>query len=438
MQKILLFSHNCFSNENANGITMKNLLSAWSAEEKAEFYCSPEAPDFSAASQYFRVTDIQAAKSFFGKKSQHAFSETGERIAGDGEQRANAIGRASQIPSWFKKHKYNFCLKWIREYLWILGPWGHRQFWEWLDHVSPDVIVYMVGESIFMDQLVLKVHEKTGKPLILYNGEAFRIIDLKTRHGLERSYYRRVEALYEELSRKASFIIYNCETLQEEYGEKYPSEAKSMVAYNSAESIQEPYPSNNACVITYFGNLGVGRSAELLKVAGVLAELDPSQKLHIYGNAQKVWEEKFQTCPNICYHGFINAKELRRVIAASDILLHVETFDEEYIPKLKYAFSTKIAQCLCSGRCFISFAPQEMASSRYLKTVEGAVLVSDEKALSDMLGNLIRDPQLRSEYAEKVYQAGLRNHQMETTSRKLRQEVELLFSNSKMICESVR
>lgn len=47
---------------------MKNLLSAWSSDEKAEFYCDVQPPDFTAADNYFRVTDIQMLTAFVGKR----------------------------------------------------------------------------------------------------------------------------------------------------------------------------------------------------------------------------------------------------------------------------------------------------------------------------------------------------------------------------------
>lgn len=425
MQKILLFSHNGFSDENANGITMKNLLSAWSAEEKAEFYCGTEVPDFSAAHAYFRITDIQAAKSFFGKKSWHIFSDSAEKSTQTQSSFSGTQGRTYPIPAWLKKYKYNFFLKWIREYLWILGPWGHREFAQWLAQVSPDVIIYMVGESIFMDRMVLKVCEKTGKPLVLYNGEAYRIIDLRTRHGLERAYYRKVEGLYEKLSRYASLIVYNCEMLKRDYEARYTSPARTMIAYNSADSIPESYQPSDGCVITYFGNLGVGRSEELIRFAKVLEKVDPTRSLNIYGNATKAQAARFQECQNIRYHGFVDARKLRKVIAASDILVHVETFEEATIPKLRYAFSTKIAQCLCAGRCLISFAPQEMASSQYLNTAEGAIVVSSEADLEKELLQLLWNPLYRAELAEKAYRTGLQNHQIQVTSRRLRREIDM-------------
>lgn len=430
LQKILLFSHNGFSDENANGITMKNLLSAWSAEEKAEFYCGVEPPDFSAAYQYFRVTDVQAIKSFFGKQSQHMFTYEEEQPSGHQKGGNSGAGPAARIPAWLKKYKYNFVLKWIREYFWLLGPWGHSQFWKWLEWISPDVLVYMVGESIFMDHLVLRVCKKTEKPLVLYNGEGYRIIDLDTRHGLERMYYRKCKLLYRKLSRTASLSIYNCDTLKNHYDAAYPTTAKSIVAYNSAECFTKPYKIGKACVISYFGNLGVGRSRVLLQVADVLRKIDPSLCLDIYGNATEEWETAFRAHSNICYHGFISAQRLRVVIEKSDILVHVETFEEAYIPKLRYAFSTKIAQCLCAGRCFVSFAPEEMASSQYLKTVEGAVVVSTEEALITALQRLIADPIYRAECARKIHQSGQRNHQIHITSQKLREEIGAIVNET--------
>jgi hypothetical protein len=88
----------------------------------------------------------------------------------------------------------------------------------------------MVGESHYMDRQVLRVCKQTGKPLILYHGEAFRIIDLKTRHGLERAYYHRCQKLYEKLNQRTSLVIYNCELLKEDYEKRYQALAPAVVA----------------------------------------------------------------------------------------------------------------------------------------------------------------------------------------------------------------
>lgn len=427
MKKLLLFSHSGFSDENANGITMKNILSAWAPEEKAEFYCDVQPPDFSAAHQYFRVTDVQVIKSLLGKKSQHIFEWSEDASWTQERNSPKKVKEPKRIPLWLKKYKYNFALRWIREYLKILSPWGQKTFRHWLKKVDPDVIFYMVGESVFLDQMVLTAVRQTGKPLVLYNGEGYRVIELRSRKGLERAFYRKAEKSYAKLDKIASLVIYNSEMLKSCYQAMYAHPAGAMVAYNSAACDYTPYKSQDRMNITYFGNLGVGRSEVLVQTAAVLKRIEPSLVLNIYGNASKEQEDLFEACGNIRCHGFVDARRLHGIIEDSDILLHVETFNRELIPKLRYAFSTKIAQCLCAGRCFVSFAPQEMASSQYLQTIDGVFLVHDEEQLETVLRNLIADPHLRKICAEKVYQTGLKNHQLHTTAGKLREEVERLL-----------
>ena len=110
MSKVLLFSRSGFSDENANGITMKNLLSAWSCAEKAEFYCDVEPPDFSAADEYFRVTDMQMLKALIGKRTEHVFRADAARERAAPSAQKPAQTHAARIPQWLKKRKYHFGL----------------------------------------------------------------------------------------------------------------------------------------------------------------------------------------------------------------------------------------------------------------------------------------------------------------------------------------
>ncbi len=423
MQKVLLFSHSGFSDENANGITMKNLLSAWPAKEKAEFYCDVQPPDYSAAHQYFRVTDVQTMKAFLGRKSEHIFTYDPAR------QELKTVSPSprspKKIPGWLKKQKYNFSLRLLREHMKSISPWGHRSFWRWLEEVRPDVIVYMVGESFFQDKLVLKAQKKTGVPLVLYNGEAFRIIELKKRHGLERAYYRKVEKLYEKLNERASLTIYNCSMLMEDYQRRYPVVGKAMIAYNSAAA-QPDYVPGDDLKITYFGNLGVGRSDVLLHAADILGQIQTDLKIHIYGNATAENAQRFDGHPNIDYHGFVDQTQLQTVIRESDILLHVESFDPDIIPKLRYAFSTKIAQCLRAGRCFVTYAPSQTASTQYLAASGGAAVASSSQMFKTLMEQLVADPDARLSWARKAAAVGAENHHMENTAALVRRQIEAL------------
>lgn len=428
MNKILLFSHNGFSDENANGITMKGLLSAWSNDKKAEFYCDIEPPDFSAANDYFRVTDMQMLTAFIGKKAKHIFHDNTENTNTVSTQATveQRDAHASRIPSWLKKRKYNFGLKWFREFLWEISPWGHKALKQWIDSISPAVVVYMVGESIFMDRLVLRTIRRTSAKLVLYNGEAYRIIDLNKRKGIERAYYRKVERLYQILNRNASLVIFNCEPLMAGYSAIYHPSSKQIVAYNSASCTCSAYRAHSPLVISYFGNLGVGRADSLIQVADVLYDIDRDLVINIYGNATNANKEKFEQHANIRYHGFVPPQSLQNILEGSDILIHVESFDKEIFSKLRYAFSTKLAQYLCAGRPLLCYAPKDCASAEYLKQENGAVVATNVSELTNGLKKLIEDPEFRAGYAVRARQLGIKNHDQKATASLVKQEIESL------------
>lgn len=334
--------------------------------------------------------------------------------------------KPSRIPVWLKKRKYNFWLKWLRELLWEISPWGHKALNQWIDDIAPTILIYMVGESIFMDHLVLKTLKRTSAKLVLYNGEAYRIIDFKKRKGLERAYYRRVEKLYQRLNQNASLIIFNCVPLMKGYARIYPSHARQIVAYNSDFYTCSEYRSHSPLVISYFGNLGVGRVDSLLQVADVLSAVAPELWLDIYGKAADADSIKLEQQSNIRFHSFVPPETLRSIAESSDILLHVESFQEEIASKLHYAFSTKLAQYLCAGRPLLCYAPESSASVEYLKRENGALVATSRSELQNGLGQLIRDQKFRAGYANRAKQLGIKNHDCTTTAAYVRQEIEAL------------
>lgn len=427
MSTILLISRTGFSDQEANGITMKNLLSAWRPDEKAEFYCDVQPPDYSAAYKYFRTTDMDMLKAFVGKGSGTVFCRTTSQepvLNSKSVDISIKTSGSSSIPRWMKQRKYDFRLKWLREILWFFSPWGHRKLENWITEVSPDAVVYMVGESIFLDKLVLHVCQKRLLPLVLYNGEAFRLIDIKKRKGLEREYYRYIKRLYSKLNRIACYVIYNCEMLKEGYEQEYTPCPKGMVVYNSADIHCSDYIAHEKPVITYFGNLGVGRTGSLIKMAEILSEIDHSVHIDVYGKAIQSDEALIRQQKNLSYHGLISADKLQTVIAESDILIHTESFQADIIDKLRYAFSTKIAQCLHAGRCLLSYIPKESASAQYLLKERCAVVATNENELREAWRMLLYNPQERVKFAKAAKEIGKKNHDVGITSKKVHAVIE--------------
>lgn len=120
---------------------------------------------------------------------------------------------------------------------------------------------------------------------------------------------------------------------------------------------------------------------------------------------------------------------MHEIIDASDILLHVESFDPAYIDKLKYAFSTKIAQCFCAGRCLFSYAPKGTASTQYLLSTESAVVAAAPDELKNGLALIINNKEIRTEYAKRAKRLATQKHDMASVSHQIKAQVGVILRN---------
>ena len=413
--KLLVVSYNCFSNQNANGQTIKAICSAFDYEELAQIYFCAEKNSDAFCKEYYRVTDKDVIKSLFKTKK---------------EQSQNNAVQPIGISENLKKKNYDFRYRWARELLWKLAPWGRRKLSKWVGKIKPDAILYMVGDNIFMDRIVYKLSSKFNLPIILYNCEAFRLVDVKTRGFLESKYYKKSHRFYKKVLKRTNFVIYNCDELRKCYEEKYGTKP-SEVIYNSSVFESDDYQAKDTEKLNfvYFGNLGVGRVQSLCEFAQGMSEVCPKSTLNVYGvvksDDDKVFLDQIQ---NVKYHGAVPPEDLKEIKNSADVLVHVESFDPLIVDKLKYAFSTKIAQYLCAGRCMISYAPLGTLSTRYLIEEQCSFVATNKEELKNVLVKC-KEKNERIEMARKAKITALKNHDKKLTQKKVKEGIIKAINN---------
>lgn len=220
----------------------------------------------------------------------------------------------------------------------------------------------------------------------------------------------------------AACSVYNCEELQKAYDEYFKLPSKTIytateIKSNVVNSHEMRHENNFIC--SYLGNLGLGRPESLCKIANELHNISNDYYLDIYGKIpnQNVLE-LFKQCSGIRYKGFVSYDRVKLIMQKSDLLVHAENFDPFYIRDLKYAFSTKIADSLASGCCFLLFAPEEFACTKYLKKYDSAFVVTKEEELGSTLKKIVTDESLRMRYIENAKKLAKKNHNIEVNKNK--------------------
>lgn len=403
---VLVISHNCFSKRGSNGRTLANFFIGWPKKSLAQFYISNELPDSEVCNNYFRVTDVEVLKSFIKR------AKVGQVI--ENNYHSNSIAKEGSDNSFnklYKRSRKRTSLNYlIRNFIWDINKWRSEEFQQWIDKQNPDLVLLQLGDYAFMLRIALEISRDRKIPLIIYNSEDYYFKDKKSFsffYQLSRHQYKRQ---VEKVMKYASHSIYNSEALQRTYSKKFQHE--STVIMTSTEITPSPNKiSNNPIIISYLGNLGVGRHTPLIEIANVIHGFDASLYLDVYGRApNEEVRNLLEKCEGIRMKGFVTYDDVKKTMKESDVLVHAENFLEHYQRDLKHAFSTKVSDCLASGTCFFVYAPNNVASVRYLMEQKVACVVTNKEDLKESLRLILNDEDLRQSFINNALRIVNDNH----------------------------
>ena len=397
--KLLVISNECISNVSSNGRTLRNFLIGWPKEQLAQFCIRSTAPDRSVCDNFFCVSDGVALQSFLkGKQATGIMPETNVHT----ENGSRAGGR-------------NPLTMLLRNLAWNSMRWAGKSFYNWVEAFSPELILLQAGDCAFMLNLARKLAVKYNIPLVVYNSEAyyFKKFDYFRSSGIAKLFYPLFHSqlcrAFKKCVKVASKSIYCCDKLKADYDEAF--DLPSEVIYTVTQLEQGEKIQNEKLRIAYLGNLGVGRHEGLVEIGEALQNISQELKLNVYGKIpNQTVQTAFDACKGISYQGFVSYEQVIDIIHNSDILLHTESFSDFYKEDLKYAFSTKIADSLASGTCFVLYAPENMACTEYLLNNEAAWVITNKEALRPVLKHLCDDAQARMTYVKKAQQLVREKH----------------------------
>ncbi len=401
--RLLILGNSCLSKTNSNGRTLQNFLAGWPADKLAQFFVKNHAPDFSVCKRYFRVTDMQALKAFLGKRAEgRIITEAEIEVCGIKKER--------------KRSNRNPATMLLREMIWNSRRWQKCGFMQWVDQFSPEIILLQAGDSGFMLRLARSLAKKYNIPLVIYNSEAyyFKKHNYFRHKGLSQCFYPLFRHYFRKEMTKtlsiASCAVYIHEDLKKLYDQEFS--LPSVCIHTATELQPLKYIARNRIPkVTYLGNMGVGRHEQLVELANVLQQVCPEAYLDVYGSIpNKDVKNAFTACPGIRHYGMISYDEVLRTIRESDILVHVENFSDFYKKDSAYAFSTKIADSLASGICFLLYAPKELSCTKYLLDNNAAYVATDKMQLTQQLIQLCNEPDSRFRYLPQAAALARKNH----------------------------
>lgn len=403
--KVLVLGNECFSNSSSNGRTLKNFFIGWPKSDIAQFYIHEAIPDKEVCENYFQVSDKKALYAFLNKRVENDFSD-----------------RSEKLPDARTPKGRNALTMLARTVIWDSEKWRKAGFNRWVDEFSPDVIVIQAGDSPFILRLARRISVQKDIPIIIYNSENFyfKEYDYFRASGVAHFLYPIFRTVFRRQMRllidRAYMSIYICEKLEEDYKNEFAKPSKTI--YTATEMSELRSVEHDGFVVSYLGNMGLGRHRPLIEIGETLQKISKDYYLDIYGSiANTEIENQLMACKGIRLHGFVSYEKVIEVMQQSDVLVHTEDFEPFYREGLKRGFSTKISDTLASGKCFLIYAPEEVACVDYLKTNNAAYVVTDKKDLYDAFVELSTDASSRERYKDNALRIVKENHNVEKNAK---------------------
>lgn len=423
--KVLIISHNPISTQNNMGKTFLSLFSCFAPEELCQLYIYPTVPNSKRCSSYYRVTDKEVLGSLV------KFRSPGGELATEKIEESHGMYEDQRDEAVYRNRKNKSPLRrLLRDAMWQISPWYSKKLTAWLEKEQPQCIFLAPGPAKFIYDIALKISAKRQIPIVTYICDEYYFVQPPKSPG-EKLRLGLLQGKIEALMGKSAALVVICDALKQAYSEKFGVHAETLMTGTSYPFPERVNTKENPQTISYFGNIRCNRYRSLADVGGALDSLNQklgtSYRLRIY-TAEKDPQilETFSDIPSVELCGFVAGEEFDRAFHASDLLLHVEAFDEESMDAVKHSVSTKVADSLASGIPLLAYGPQNVASMAHLRQNNCALTAVNPTELEGMLLQAFTDGNARQKSAERALAVARQCHDSEQNSQRLYALLEAL------------
>lgn len=407
--KVLVISNNSFSKTSNNGRTLGNLFIGWPKDRIAQFCVSTTTPDYEVCDNYYLLTDKSAFDGFkHFRKGRRCDIEANLGTEGN----TVIAGKKAFKTPW----KALF-----RHIVWGCKRWDGKELRDWIGTFNPEIILVMNSDAPFILDIATDISKTRNIPLVMFNTEGYYFFKENYYHPskcFSNTIFRFYQSIYKRHFRKmmcrVCLSIHLNSLLKDDFRNEFGGNhmviyTGSSVEFDSSNlNVKQP-------VFSYLGNFGYNRPKALVEVAETLQSINTEYYLDVYGKAPREEViELFNATKGIRFHGMIPYDEVIKVMKNSIVLFHVEAQDECFKESLRYGFSTKIADSISSGRCFVIYSSPDVAGAKYIRETGAGWFADNKNDLKQVIIAILTDADNRDEVLTKAKRIAIENHNVNT------------------------
>ena len=269
----------------------------------------------------------------------------------------------------------------IRKWIWKKRYWLTEELLNWVVEFKPDLIFLCTGEDFFQYEIASYFSKELHVPIIASITDD---VYFKNHFSLSPFWW-----IYKNLINKRikSFMkldvtgSFCSDKIKDKYCGYFgiPGFTQYIASKKASFSLCSPLPISIKKAF-YFGNLEYGRWNSLVDIAGAFMKEKNVVEVHVYTSDYVSYKKKKRPS-NLILHSPVSYAEVLEMTQKADLLLIVESFKQKYVRDTAYSLSTKVADCLSSGRPILCYAHAQTGAAWFLKNKDAAIIATNKEEL---------------------------------------------------------
>lgn len=410
--KVLIISLDPFNRSNATGITLSNLFKGWDKNCIAQVYMSPIEPEKDICTNYFKLSPKTVPFDYYIRK-----------FVGSGKN--NNPGAPAAVTLTAKdrslKNRLHLDFRALADFSPIFFS---KDLFRWIETFNPDVIYCTLGNARMLD-MATTIATKIKKPIVPHFMDDWptTLYTQKELFGIARKVF---DKKFNRMLQNVKGGMCISKQMADEYEAKYKVPFEPFVTCVDDELFCEPEKSEkkDPFTVMYIGGLHLNRWKSLLGISNAVEKINSSRSnvvLKIYCPLRDVelYTDFFAANKKTRFEGSIGSDAVPEMLKKASLLIHVESFEENYAQYTRLSISTKIPQYMAAGKPILGYGPEALASMQHIIFAAAGIVLTDKDDLEKQIDLLIEDTEKLKEYSINGFNYAKEFHSKESNLKRL-------------------
>ena len=370
----------------------------WERENIAQIFSNTKKPGKGHCGTLYQITDRSILNCWLHKNNETGKIFYYDDLCQDGknvsEAQSNMMNKAYKFG---RKHTPVTHL--LRGILWRKKYWCTNKLNRWLDEFQPECVFLAFSDDFFINKIALYVAERYQIPIVSCIGDDYYFNKHFSLNPFYQIYKESYRAVIRKIFRHSGSAIYISDKIRDKYNSEFDLSGETVYLTSTVSRRKFSPVNTEKPLITYFGNIRMGRNDSLCDIADALGKINPEYKIEVYSNeADENIYAGLKENPHVVYGGSIPYREVQEKMRASDVTVIVEGFKKKDIELSRYSLSTKAADALASGVAILTYGSNECGIVEYMKNTYASAVCSNIKELKECIEHLIYDTELQEKF----------------------------------------